>query len=187
MKSRLTFVLMLTAASLFSFLSCEKESLSPTNGIRQSIPTEDGNNSIDATDPTLEDNGNGKKKKKRNNPPEDPPEEEIVYVATYELVQMDEADPLFRYSISESGDLVLLETNPDIGLWGSDFYGSWSDPFPYANNEVNYQTGLTDVTYQFDPISNTQIDVTRILVTSPYTGGPPNTTITHVGIFELTD
>jgi hypothetical protein len=87
------------------------------------------------------------------------------------LYQADDSDPLFRFSISQSGELMLLESDATVASWGTDYWGYWSDPFPYANNEVNYIIGLTNTTYQYQPLPGDKIDVTKILIVQPYPSG----------------
>jgi hypothetical protein len=123
--------------------------------------------------------GKGKGNNNQNDPEEDP------FVITYQLYQADDSDPLFRFSISQSGELVLLESDATVASWGTDYWGYWSDPFPYANNEVNYIIGLTNTTYQFQSLPDNKIDVTKILIVQPYPSGTPTTTLSHPGVYGL--
>lgn len=123
--------------------------------------------------------GKGKGGNNQNDPGVNP------FVITYQLYEADDNDPLFRFSISQSGELILLETDATVASWGTDYWGYWSDPFPYANNEVNYIIGLTNTTYQFQPLPGDKIDVTKTLIVQPYPSGTPTTTITHPGVYAL--
>ena len=101
---------------------------------------------------------------------------------SYQLILPDQFDPLWRFS--KQGNSVTLETNPSIGVWGSDYFGYWSDPYSISDNEISYTIGLTHTTYTFVPFPDGTVDVTRTLVVQPYLGNnPPTTTITHVGVF----
>ncbi len=156
------FVLALSI--LFSVVSCQKS---------KNISVDKANTS------SLEKKGG---KKNKDNPPSDPPPE-IEYNATYQIAEIDDHDPLYRFSISQSGQLMLLQTDPTVTSWGTDYWGYWSSPYTYTNNQVNYIIGLTNTTYQFTVLPNNNIDVTKTLIVQPYLGGTPTTTITHPGVY----
>jgi hypothetical protein len=156
--------------------SCEKEVFSPAG---ESNPS-----GVISENEFNKGNGKGKGKNNQNDPPIDPPEVD-PFVITYQLYQADDSDPLFRFSISQSGELMLLESDATVASWGTDFWGYWSDPFPYANNEVHYIIGLTNTTYQFQPLPDNKIDVTKILIVQPYPSGTPTTTLSHPGVYGL--
>lgn len=159
-------------------ISCEKNVNSPA----------DGTNSNEITSETAFNKGNGKSKGKHKDDIGDIPDpNQDPFIATYQLHQADDFDPLYRFSISQSGQLMLLETDPTVTSWGTDYWGYWSDPFPYANNEVNYIIGLTNTTYQFQPLPGNKIDVTKILIVQPYPSGTPTTTVTHPGVYILSN
>ena len=174
MKLKSTFALCLALITTLSLMSCEKDALVSTD-----------NSGLSGHDLELRNNGKGKGKKDKDGEEEEE-EEEIVYTSTFILRQAVDFDPLYKFSISEAGDLMLLQTNPEITTWGTDYWGSWSDPYPYANYIVHYTKGLTDVTYVFDPLPDGSFDVTKTLIVSPYsTRGEPDTTITNPGIYVL--
>jgi hypothetical protein len=155
--------------------SCEKEVYSPTDEINPSGMISENNFN----------KGNGQGKGKNNDNDNGDNSEEDPFVSTYQLYQADDSDPLFRFSISRSGELMLLETDAAVTSWGTDYWGYWSDPFPYTNNEVNYIIGLTNTTYQFQPLPDNKIDVTKILLVQPYPSGTPTTTTSHPGVYGL--
>ena len=122
------------------------------------------------------------KKGKKNDPPPPEPEPEPDYVWYVEVVNYD-YDPLYRFGIE--GDEVLLRTDPTVTTWGEDYWGYWDEPYTMVDNEVIYTIGLTHTTYTFAPLPSSGFDVSRRLITQPYSStGTPDTTFTHVGIFE---
>jgi len=160
---------------IFAFLiiSCEKNINSPAGDILSSDNT--SQNSLKK----------GKGKGKGNIPDPEPEPDPDPFVTTYQLFQAIDSDPLYKFSISQSGQLMLLETDPSITSWGTNYWGYWSDPFLYANNEVNYIIGLTNTTYRFQSLPDNKIDVTKTLIVQPYPSGTPTTTETHPGIYIL--
>lgn len=158
-------------AAVIALASCGKEEYSPTAGM--SAPGILSGSSLDKR------NGKGKSNGNEGEPLPDP------FVTTYQLVQSDDWDPLFKFSISQSGRLMLLETDPAVTSWGTDYWGYWSDPFSYSDSKVNYIIGLTNTTYQFRTMPDNTIDVTKTLVVQPYPSGPPTTTISHPGVYTL--
>ncbi len=123
-------------------------------------------------------------KKKSAPPPSEPPppEPEPDYAWYVESVDYD-YDPLHRFGID--GDQVLLRTDPTVTGWGEDSWGYWDEPYTMVDGEVIYTIGLTHTTYTFDPVSGGGFDVFRRLIVAPYSStGAPDTTFTHVGIFE---
>jgi hypothetical protein len=181
MKFNLSFVLfrVITIFAAFVMLSsCEKDVYSPADEINSSR--------IMVEDNLKKDKGKGKGRNNQNDPPADPVDPVVdPFVSTYQLDQADDFDPLFRFSISQSGELMLLETDPTVTSWDTDYWGYWSDPFPYTNNEVNYIIGLTNTSYHFQSLPDNKIDVTKILIVQPYPSGTPTTTITHPGVYNL--
>lgn len=176
MKSKIVFTFFLVIiiiAAAITLTSCENEIYSPMQG----------NNSSETLSQEYLTKGNGKNKgkPKGDDPIEDP--EQDPFVSTYQLLQAHDSDPLFRFSIAQSGELMLLETDPEVTSWGSDYWGYWSDPFLYENGEVNYIIGLTNTTYQFQLLQNNNIEVTKILIVQPYPSGNPTTTITRPGVY----
>lgn len=134
--------------------------------------------------------GNTEKRggKKNNDNPPPPPPPEITYDVTYQLSEVDDPDPLYRFSISQSNQLILLETDPSITSWGTDYWGYWSSPFAYANGHVDYTTGLGRTIYTFTQTSATTIDVQKTLITSSYPssrGGTTTTTVSHPGTYII--
>ena len=123
----------------------------------------------------------GGKKKKKDPPPPPPPEPEPDYAWYVEVVNYD-YDPLYRFGIDQ--DRVLLRTDPTVTSWGEDYWGYWDEPYTMVDNKVAYTIGLTHTTYTFDPLPSGGFDVSRRLIRQPYPSGTPDTTFTHVGIFE---
>jgi len=159
--------------SAFLTISCEKMVNSPADEINSANNA--GQNNFEK--------GKGKGKGKGTIP--DPEPDPIPFVKTYQLFQAVDWDPLYKFSISESGQLMLLETDSTVTSWGSNYWGYWSDPFVYSNNEVNYIIGLTNTTYRFQALPDNKIDVTKTLIVQPYPSGTPTTTETHPGIYVL--
>jgi hypothetical protein len=124
--------------------------------------------------------------KKKNPPPtpEPEPDPEPNYLWYVEAVN-DDYDPLYRFGIE--GDEVLLRTDPSVTSWGEDFWGYWDEPYTMVDNKVIYTIGLTHTTYTFVPLPSGGFDVRRRLIRQPYPVGTPDTTFTHVGIFERED
>jgi hypothetical protein len=129
-------------------------------------------------------NGKGKGKGKKDETPPDTTVQDS-FTKTYILSDRDDPDALYKFSISKSGKLILLESDPTVGLWGSDFYGLWSDPFTYSDNQVNYIKGLTNTTYDFDYLENNKVDVVKTLLVASYLSNSVDTTITHPGVYQL--
>jgi hypothetical protein len=169
------FWIITISTAVIMLTSCEKEIYSPADETNPS--------KITSQSDFNKGNGKGKHKDDEGDPNPDPTPD--PFVVTYQLYQADDSDPLFRFSISESGELMLLETNPTVTSWGTDYWGYWSDPFPYANNKVNYTIGLSNTTYQFQSLPDNKIDVTKILVVQPYLSGTPTTSKSHPGVYEL--
>ena len=126
--------------------------------------------------------GKGGKKKKDPPPEPPPPEPEPGYAWYGETVDFD-ADPLYRFGIE--GNQVLLRTDPTVTSWGEDYWGYWDEPYAMVDDKVEYTIGLTHTTYTFDALSGGGYDVSKRLIVTPYSSnGTPDTTFTHVGIFE---
>ncbi|UCF64411.1 MAG: hypothetical protein JSW33_00875 [bacterium] len=157
------------AALLIS--SCEKDLNSPTDEILSSNKISPNNLK------------KGKGKGKASDPEPDPGED--PFIRTYQLFEAIDGDPLYKFSISQSDQLIWLETDPTITSWGATYWGYWSDPFVYSNHEVNYIIGLTHTTYRFQELPGNKFDVTKTLVVQPYPSGSPTTTDTHPGIYIL--
>jgi hypothetical protein len=128
--------------------------------------------------------GNGKGKNKDGSDGGDTdPVDPVEYAATYEITEYDDWGALWRFSISVDGDLMLFQTDSTVTHWGSDHWGSWADPFPYANGVVHYIKGLSNVTYEFVALPNDQFDVTKTVITGSYTGEITTTTVDHLGVY----
>jgi hypothetical protein len=93
-------------------------------------------------------------------------------------------DPLYQFG--KTGGSVLLRSDPDVGLWGEDYYGYWAEPFALDGNSLSYIIGLTHTTYDFEPLADGSVDIVKTLVVQPYLGGSPTTTVTEVGNAVLT-
>lgn len=154
-----------TIAAVIMLTSCERDIYSPADGTNSS----EINSQADFNKSKKKDDGG------------DPA---TSFVTTYQLDQADDWDPLYRFSIYV-GQSMLLETDPTVTSWGTNYWGYWSNSFPYANNEVNYIIGLTNTTYQFQPLPGGKFDVTKILIVQPYPSGTPTTTVTHPGVYKL--
>lgn len=182
MKHSLSYMFAIISLS-FCFLvsSCSTEPYS--------LPTDSDSNAVEGEfrGGKKNDKGNGKGKNKDDDNGGNQDPEIIEYAATYEIYRAVDHDPLYRFSISTSGDLMLFQTDSTVTSWGSDYWGYWSDPYDYLNGQVEYIIGLTHTTYIFDPLPNDKFDVTKILVVTPYTGGPATTTITNPGIYTRLD
>ena len=141
-----------------------------------------------AVAPPSEARRGGGKKPKPNEDPEPDPEPEPDPVpdgSTWQLEAPDDHDPLWRFT--RSGNQMLLQTDPSVTSWGTDYWGYWSDPFAIDGQDVAYTIGLTHTTYTFVDQPDGRIDVTKTLIVQPYLGGSPTTTVTHVGVFAPTD
>ena len=46
---------------------------------------------------------------------------------TWQLVEPVDADPLWR--IVKTGDALLLQTDPSVTSWGTDYWGYWTDAY----------------------------------------------------------
>jgi len=114
-------------------------------------------------------------------PEPEPDPEPIPGGAQYQLAEVDDFDPLWRFTVS--GNHVLLQTDPSITSWGTDYWSYWSDPYAFHDGVVDYTVGLTHTTYVFTPLGDDRYDVTKTLVVQPYNGGGPTTTVTHPGIY----
>jgi hypothetical protein len=101
----------LSVMFIFAFLitSCEKSVNSPTSGIHPSDNT--SQNSLKK--------GKGKGKGQIPDPDPDPDPNVEPFVQTFQLFQAVDSDPLYKFSISQSGQLMLLETDPSITSWGT--------------------------------------------------------------------
>lgn len=95
---------------------------------------------------------------------------EAVPDGSYEIVEYDGyGDQLFRFHLS--GDQVLFESDPTVTTWGTDYWGYWADPFPFADDVVQFFRGLSNVQYDFEVVGDGLVHVTRTLVTVDYGGG----------------
>lgn len=128
----------------------------------------------------------GNKPDKGTRPPRDEPEPEpepTPQYVWYQVSAYDDADPLYRFGIDNELGIIRLETDPSVTSWGTDYWGYWSDPFPFDGSSVSYTNGLSHTTYTFVPSLGGGLDVTKTVVVDPYLGGEPTTTVKHVGVF----
>ena len=180
---------------LFLFAACGniEPPVMNENGVNQPGTETLNANSDQNTDKVMEigalgkrgsNNGKDKGGKGGDDPAPDPTEDD-PFVITYIIDEVDEWDPLYKFSISESGTLMKFETDPTITTWGTDYWGSWADPYPYENNKVNYIKGLTNNTYEFEFLSDGRVDVVTTLIVQPYPSGTPRTTVKHIGIYKV--
>lgn len=154
----------------------------------ENILSQEGDHSVDEiySDKLYKKGGNGSGKGRGRN--DDPPADTTVqdpFVKTYQLYQADDADPLYKFSISNSGVLMMLESDPNAGSWGSDYYGLWDEPFQYSGNQVFYGYGLTATYYNFEFLSDDLVGVTKTRYTTVYLSSRVDTTITYPGIYKL--
>ncbi|HMC01314.1 MAG TPA: hypothetical protein VKN14_09805 [Flavobacteriaceae bacterium] len=122
-----------------------------------------------------------KGKKKNNN---DGGTDETTNGTFYQIVEYIDHDPLFQFETQ--GNQITFFTDASIGVWGTDYYGYWSDPYSFNNNVVEYTIGLSTATYTFSETGNNSYHVTKQLVVQPYnSNGEPTTTLTDIGFFEI--
>jgi hypothetical protein len=101
------------------------------------------------------------------------------------LSNVDDADPLYQFAFNSSGTQVMFYTDSTITHWGTDYWGYWDEPYIVEDGVVSYTIGLSSTTYLFEDIGNNTFLVSKIVVTSPYNGGPSNTTETTPGEYSL--
>jgi len=175
MKSMLRLTTLLsTLTVIFLFTSCDKEDLQTAGATGQDEITVRGGKG----------NNNGKGKGNQGDGSGGVDPVPIDYDATYQISEVDDPRPLYKFSIATTGDLMLLQTDPSITSWGTDYWGYWADPFPYADGIVHYIDGLTEVTYEFSPLSGDKFDVTETLRVTSYNSGAVTTTVWHLGIYS---
>lgn len=169
-------VLSVAALALFLVAGCEANPTLP--GADQDL---DGI-SLPAAEGRGDRGGKGVKKKSPEPEPEPEPEPQPnPSGAVFQLAEVDDFDPLWKFTVS--GNHVLLQTDPSITSWGTDYWGYWSDPYAFQGGVVDYTVGLTHTTYVFTPLGDDRYDVTKTVVVQPYNGGGPTTTVTHPGIY----
>ena len=166
---------------LFAVLSCQKETIEPVSQKLTDTSTESFNSDLKFK------NGSNKGKGRKDDTDNDDTPDPISYASTYKLSSQNATHPLYQFSISTSGDLMLLQTDSTITTWGTDYWGFWSEPFGYSNNKINYISGLTNVTYEFEMLANDQIAVKQTLIVQPWPTGQPTTTISYPGIYDKVD
>lgn len=184
MSKTITHLLLVSLLTVF-ITSCQYDELSiiPNNSPQElqgfgDAPSDQGLR-------TKKDNSGKGKGKKDNDTDTTSTDTEVKYAKTYRIKQdIKVTDPLYKFHISESGDLILLESDSTIAMWGADFWGSWKDPFTYGNNKVNYINGLSNITYEFFPQSDGTISVKLTVITQPYPSGEPRTTVSYPGVYE---
>ncbi|MCB0699135.1 MAG: hypothetical protein H6551_13500 [Chitinophagales bacterium] len=166
-------ILLLGAFVMLSVASCQKGDYTTPASAENSLEKKGGGGK-----------GNGKGDNEDPAPNPDP----VEYAVTYQISEVDDPDALYRFSISSSGQLMLLETDPTITSWGTDYWGYWSSPYTYANGQVDYTIGLGRTIYTFTQVSANTIDVTKTLITSSYPssrGGTTTTTVSHPGTYTI--
>jgi hypothetical protein len=167
---KLYFTIPLTLFALLLFTSCEESFISPNQD-------------------NTEFAAKGGKKGKKLPPPEEPTPEEPTPTefsgATYQLTTSI-IDPLVEFTIDQDQQLILLRATEEFGTWGIDYFGYWSDPFSFADQQVYYKIGLTETTYLFEFLSTTTVQVTKnLIVRSEFTNEITQDETTNVGTFEL--
>ena len=185
MKSVFNMTCSLVAITfLFLFASCEKDTINPSDSLSDTPIEVRGGGNGDGNGGNG--GGNGKGKGKNNDDDGGNNQDTIHYASTYQITAYDEFDPLYRFSFSDAGDLVLLQTDSTVTHWGTDYWGSWADPYPYLDGIVHYFNGLTEVTYDFESLSGDMFDVNKTLSVTEYLSGNVTTTYKHIGIFTRT-
>ena len=169
MKAK-TLLLIVSFVLGITLMSCEKEAMDNT-GQGELVTKAKG--------------GNGKGGKPKDPPPPPTAPEEEVFETYFMLSQVIDPDPLYRFSISQSGNAMMLETDPTITSWGRDYWGYWDEDFPFANNKVDYTFGLGNTVYTFTQVSPGVYDVTKKLVVSSYNSNTVTTTYSHPGIYTV--
>lgn len=168
MKAKTVFTIIVFLIG-FSFVSCEKEAVKD-NYHGELVTKAKG--------------GKGKGNKPKD-PPPPPVVEEEVFEVWFQASQVIDPDPLYRFSISQSGSAMMLETDPTITSWGTDYWGYWDEDFPFVNNKVDYTFGLGNTVYTFTQVSPGVYDVTKKLVVSSYNSNTVTTTYSHPGIYTV--
>lgn len=101
---------------------------------------------------------------------------------TYTIVSVKNPSPLYKYTVT--GKSVLLQSNPDDGNWGTDYYGYWSNAFTLSGNKIEHTSGLSTSIYEFNVQSNGNVSVVRTTIVAPYqSNGETTTTVTNLGIY----
>ena len=180
MKS-VRFIHLIFAFALTGLLaSCNEDLLSSQTDIRPEASS--------AVDFRGSSNKGGKKKKEEEPAPDPDPSADISFAMTFHRVETGEAlHPLYRFSFSEAGDLALLASDPAVGVWGSDYYGYWAEPFDLVEKAVSYTVGLNDYTFAFAFLPDGRVEVTYTHVQRPYLSGDTVTTVARIGIFSLAE
>lgn len=168
MKTK-TFTLLLCFIFTLAVVGCEKEEMETPNQGQLMLKAKGGKGKGRPKDPT----------------PPPPPVEEEVFEVWYQASQVIDPDPLYRFSISNSGNAAMLETDPTITSWGTDYWGYWDEDFPFVNNKVDYTFGLGNTVYTFTQVSPGVYDVTKKLVVSSYNSSTVTTTYSHPGIYTV--
>lgn len=164
-----TSMVLLLSAFLLTMYSCQKA---------------DNVNPATDTEALAKKGGNGKGSSGKGNKPTEEPEEPVIeYESTYRITTYDDPDPLYQFSFSTSGTLVLLETDPTVTTWGTDYWGTWANPYTYANGVMETRSGLTETRIEFIQLTNGDIDVYKRIIRHPYLSGPIDTTYVHPGIY----
>jgi hypothetical protein len=181
---RKLFNLTTLTVTLFLLGSCSKENVDRYNS----------KTSIDEADNMSKaGNNKGKGKGKGNNDgssddsDSDTGGDTISYAYTYVLKTYENKDPLHKFRISSTGDIMQLRTDSTITSWGEDFWGSWEDPFEYADNQVVIRSLFAITTYTFNTLSDGSVDVykEKIVQLSYLDPNTLDTTYSHPGIYEL--
>lgn len=164
-----TSMVLLVSAVLLTVYSCQKaDNVNPA--IDKEVLAKKGGNGKGS-------NGKG------NQTPEEPEEPVVEYESTYRITTYDDPDPLYQFSFSTDGALVLLETDPTITTWGTDYWGFWASPFAYSNGVMETRSGLTETRIEFRSLANGDIDVYKRLIRHPYLNGTSDTMYFHPGVY----
>jgi len=170
----LALILMLAAA-------CQKEEVSPASN--ETVITDAGS---DLKNKKGDNGGKGGKKDRNNSDDTAEPTDSITYASSYILSTSKDADPLHRFLISKSGDLILFRTDSTVTSWGEDYWGYWKDPADFKDNQVVHHYALSKTIYELNKNSDGTYDVKRTLIASRsyFPGSPIDTTVTYPGTYR---
>jgi hypothetical protein len=109
-----------------------------------------------------------------------PANDAVFADGAYTILYYVESDPLYQFE--KTGSSILLRSDPNVAMWGEDYYGYWDEPFTLDGNSLTYRLSLTVTTYDFSPRADDSVDIVKTLVVQPYSSnGEPTTTVTTVG------
>lgn len=102
---------------------------------------------------------------------------------TYTIINVETPSALYKFTVKGRG--VLLQSDPSVGTWGTDYFGFWSSPFTLNGNRIEYTNGLSTSIYEFNVQSNGDVHVVRTVIVAPYqSNGETTTSITNLGTYS---